>query len=91
MAMIYYNHLPLKKDIFDALGELKIDFVFQPIFKADGKTIFAREALMRPLDMDVMELIEEYNKLGKLHVLEVATFLERCRHIICADMSAGFA
>ena len=72
--MIYYNHLPLKKDILDALGELKIDYVFQPIFKADGKTIFAREALMRPLDMNVMELIEEYNKLGKLHVLEVATF-----------------
>jgi EAL domain-containing protein (putative c-di-GMP-specific phosphodiesterase class I) len=72
--MIYYDHLPLDKDILDALGELKIDYVFQPIFKADGKTLFAREALMRPADMNVMELIEKYNKLGKLHVLEVATF-----------------
>ena len=72
--MIYYDHLPLDKDILDALGELRIDYVFQPIFKADGKTLFAREALMRPADMNVLELIEQYNKLGKLHVLEVATF-----------------
>ena len=72
--MIYYDDLPLDKEILEALGELKIDYVFQPIFKADGKTVFAREALMRPVDMNVMELIEKYTKLGKLHVLEVATF-----------------
>ena len=72
--MIFYDHLPLDKEILKALGELSINYVFQPIFQADGKTVFAREALMRPTDMTVTELIEEYTKLGKLHVLEVATF-----------------
>ena len=72
--MIYFDDLPLDKDILVALGELRINYVFQPIFQADGKTIFAREALMRPVDMSVMELIEEYTKEDKLHVLEIATF-----------------
>ncbi len=72
--MIYFDDLPLDKEILKALGELSINYVFQPIFLADGKTIFAREALMRPTEMTVMELIEEYTKRDKLHVLEVATF-----------------
>ena len=71
--MIYYDHLPLDKNILEALGELSINYVFQPIFKADGKTIFAREALMRPTDKNVMELINEYMETDNLHVLEVAT------------------
>jgi EAL domain-containing protein (putative c-di-GMP-specific phosphodiesterase class I) len=72
--MIYYNDLPLNSEILSALGELSINYVFQPIFEADGKTVFAREALMRPTQMTVTELIEDYTKLGLLHVLEVATF-----------------
>ena len=72
--MIYYDNLPLDNEILSALGELSIKYVFQPIFEADGKTIFAREALMRPTQMTVTELIEDYTKLGLLHVLEVATF-----------------
>lgn len=72
--MIYYDHLPLSEEIRTALAELNIDYVFQPIFEADGKTIFAREALMRPRDMTVMELIEKYEKMDKLHIIEVATF-----------------
>ena len=71
--MIYYDDLPLSKDILAALNELKIDYVFQPIFYPDGKTVYAWEALMRPHDMDVTELIAEYEKQDKLHVLEVAT------------------
>ena len=71
--MIYFDDLPLSKDILDALSELKISYVFQPIFYPDGKTVFAREALMRPQDMDVTELIEKYQKEEKLHILEVAT------------------
>ncbi len=35
--MIYYNDLPLDNEILKALGELNIDYVFQPIFEADGK------------------------------------------------------
>ncbi|MCR5397264.1 MAG: EAL domain-containing protein [Lachnospiraceae bacterium] len=71
--MIYFDDLPLSKDILDALSELKINYVFQSIFYPDGKTVFAREALMRPQDMDVTELIEKYQKEEKLHILEVAT------------------
>ena len=72
--MIYYDDLPFDQDILNALGELSIDYVFQPIFLPDGKTVYAWEALMRPTDMTVTELIEAYSKKEKLHVLEVATF-----------------
>lgn len=72
--MIYFNDLPLDSDILKALGELSINYVFQPIFKPDGKTVFAREALMRPTEMTVLDLIDKYDKEDKLHVLEVATF-----------------
>ena len=72
--MIYYDHLPLDKDILKALGELFINYVFQPIFVPDGKTVYAWEALMRPTDMTVTDLIDEYEKRDRLHVLEVATF-----------------
>ena len=72
--MIYFDHLPLNKEILEALGKLSINYVFQPIFLQDGKTIYAREALMRPTEMSVTELIGMYNKDNNLHVLEVATF-----------------
>lgn len=72
--MILFDDLPLDKEILDALRELRINYVFQPIFHADGKTIFAREALMRPLDMTVTDLIEDYTRKDKLHILEIATF-----------------
>ena len=72
--MVYYDHLPLDKDILEALGNLHVNYVFQPIFEADGRTVFAYEALMRPEDKTVMELIDEYTDIDKLHILEVATF-----------------
>ncbi len=71
--MIYFGDLPLSKDILEALSELKIEYVFQPIFYSDGKTIYAREALMRPYGKNVVDLIEEYKAMDKLHILEVAT------------------
>jgi EAL domain-containing protein (putative c-di-GMP-specific phosphodiesterase class I) len=72
--MINFDHLPLDEDILQALRELSINYVFQPIFRPDGKTIYAWEALMRPTDMTVTELIDAYARKDKLHVLEVATF-----------------
>lgn len=72
--MISFDHLPLDKDILKALRELSINYVFQPIFLSDGKTVYALEALMRPTDMTVTDLIADYAKKDKLHVLEVATF-----------------
>ncbi len=71
--MIYYDHLPLDNEILEALGQLSVNYVFQPIFQPDGKTVFAWEALMRPTEKTVMELIEEYMDADRLHVLEVAT------------------
>lgn len=75
--MIYFNDLTLNKEIIKALDELTINYVFQPIFRMDGKTIYAREALMRPTNMTVTELIEQYTKSDKLHILEIATFFWR--------------
>ena len=72
--MINFDHLPLDTDILKALRELSINYVFQPIYLSDGKTVYAWEALMRPTDMTVTDLIEDYSKKDKLHVLEVATF-----------------
>ena len=72
--MINFDHLPLHTDILQALRELSINYVFQPIFRPDGKTVYAWEALMRPTDMTVTDLIADYAKKNKLHVLEVATF-----------------
>ena len=72
--MINFDHLPLHTDILQALRELSINYVFQPIFRPDGKTVYAWEALMRPTDMTVTDLIADYTKKDKLHVLEVATF-----------------
>lgn len=72
--MIYFDHLDLSESILQALSLLEIDYVFQPIFLNDGKTVYAREALMRPHGTTVTELIDEYTELGQLHILEIATF-----------------
>ena len=72
--MISFDHLRLHTDILQALRELSINYVFQPIFRPDGKTVYAWEALMRPTEMTVTDLIADYTKKDKLHVLEVATF-----------------
>ena len=72
--MIYFDHLQLSESILQALSLIKIDYVFQPIFYKDGKTVFAREALMRPTGTTVTKLIREYMEIGQLHILEIATF-----------------
>ena len=72
--MICFDHLPLDSDILKALRELTINYVFQPIFLPDGKTVYAWEAFMRPEGTTITDLIAEYAKADKLHVLEVATF-----------------
>lgn len=72
--MIHFDHLDLSEEILQALSKLHIDYVFQPIFEADGKTIYAREALMRPREMSVTDLIDMYYRKENLHIVEVATF-----------------
>ena len=57
-----------------ALEGLEIEYVFQPIFYKDCVRIYAYEALMRPKKMTVGQLIDEFARDEKLHILEVATF-----------------
>ncbi len=72
--MICFDHLALSEDILTALRELNIDYVFQPIYEKDKKTVYAWEALMRPQNVTVTDLIAKYQGIDKLHVIEVATF-----------------
>jgi len=72
--MIHFDHLKLSEDILRALAQLEIEYVFQPIFEKDKKTVYAWEALMRPKGITVTELIENYLDSDRLHVIEVATF-----------------
>lgn len=71
--MISFEKYDLNPELKNELSKLNIEFAFQPIFHNDGKTIFAYEALMRPKDMPITELIYKYTTEDKLHVLEIAT------------------
>ena len=71
--MIYYDQLPLDREILEALSKFKINYVFQPIFYPDGKTVYSWEALMRPKDMTITELVKKSIEEDKTHVMEVAT------------------
>ncbi len=72
--MIAYEKLPLDNEVKAALEGLEIEYVFQPIFYKDCVRIYAYEALMRPKKMTVGQLIDEFARDEKLHILEVATF-----------------
>ncbi len=72
--MVTFEEFNLKEDLKEELRKLKVDFVFHPIYYPDGKKVYAYEALMRPEEKEIKELIDEYMDAGKLHVLEVASF-----------------
>lgn len=71
--MIDFRELPFHEDDLSELVKLDIDFVFQPIFDSVNLTLSGYEALMRPAGKTPLELIEEYSKMGKLFVIELAT------------------
>lgn len=71
--MVDYSIFPLDDDIKSKLAQLEISYAFQPIFYSDGKEIYAHEALMRPKNISVTDLIEEFRQKDELHTLEVAT------------------
>ncbi len=71
--MITYENIPLDSKELSELRKYEIDYVFQPIFFPDCKTVYAYEALMRPKKVTVTDLISDYTKMGKLHELEVLT------------------
>lgn len=71
--MVDYSIFPLEEEIKDKLAKLEISYAFQPIFYPNGRDIYAYEALMRPKNIGVMDLIEEFRIKNDLHTLEVAT------------------
>lgn len=71
--MIDFCNFPFHEDDLEELSQLELDFVFQPIFDAENLSIAAYEALMRPKGKTPLELIDEYQKKGKLYVIEIAT------------------
>lgn len=71
--MIDFTEIEFHKDDLEELMKLEIDFAFQPIFRASDMSIGAYEALMRPKGQSPLELIEAYQKLNKLFVIELAT------------------
>jgi EAL domain-containing protein (putative c-di-GMP-specific phosphodiesterase class I) len=71
--MIDFCLLPFDQNDLDALSQLSIDMVFQPIYDARDLSVSAFEALMRPDGKPPMELIAEYQAAGKLAVIELAT------------------
>lgn len=73
--MVRFKELPLNEQMAKELGELKIDFAFQPIFDAKTMEMVGHEALMRPIDCTPLQLIELYRMKNGLHTLELATFL----------------
>ena len=72
--MINFDNLPLSETSLKLLSKLNIDFAFQPIFNLKTNEIIAREALMRPIDLTPLDLIDTYESHGFLHVIELATF-----------------
>lgn len=71
--MIIYDKYPFNPQMKNELKNIRVRYAFQPIFYNDCRTVFAYEALMRPQDTTITELIYEYTVKKKLHILEVAT------------------
>ncbi len=51
----------------------KIKFAFQPVFDVRSGTVFGHEALMRPFPYSPMDVIEEFEELGRLNEIEEIT------------------
>ena len=71
--MIDFREMELTEDIHRNLDEFEVDFAFQPIYRLEDMYMVGYEALMRPKGKSPLELIDEYNKKGELHKVELAT------------------
>lgn len=72
--MITFSGLELKSSILNQLKNIRIRFVFQPIYDLRTEQIVAYEALMRPEGETPLELIDRYEAKRQLHLIELATF-----------------
>ena len=72
--MISFSDLPLNDELTEKLGNLNIDFAFQPVFRNSTLEKVGHEALMRPFSSSPLQIIKEYSMRGGLHTLELATF-----------------
>ena len=87
--MIEFNELLLGDSLQELLREIKIDFAFQPILRAETLEVAGYEALMRPVGMSPLELIGEYRKKDNLHALELATFFGATKAFLDKELT-GF-
>lgn len=71
--MINFEKLNISSTTKRALSSFNIKFVFQPIFDRSNQ-IVAYEALMRPFEMTVSDLIRFRMEKSALHEMELATF-----------------
>ena len=71
--MIDFCKIPFHEDDLEELKKLQVNFVFQPIFDINTLEVIAHEALMRPDGKSPLELIDEYQKMNQLYVIEIAT------------------
>ena len=71
--MIDFSSLKICEKTKKALSSFDINFVFQPIFDRNLQ-LNAYEALMRPIQMSVTELIRLKMEKNSLHEMELATF-----------------
>lgn len=87
--MIEFNELRLGDSLQELLREIKIDFAFQPILRAETLEVAGYEALMRPVGMSPLELIGAYRKKDNLHALELATFFGATKAFLDKELT-GF-
>ena len=71
--MIDFKEIPFHLDDLNELNKLNINFAFQPIYDTKNLEVMAVEALMRPAGKTPLQLIDEYQEMDKLYVIELAT------------------
>lgn len=71
--MINFKEIPMSEELHNKLDNIQVNYVFQPIYDVKNMCIVAYEALMRPIGMSPLELIDEYKEQNKLHLLELIT------------------
>lgn len=70
--MVDYSIYKFTDHVNQELKKLQVSYAFQPIFDTEKKVV-AHEALMRPENCSIIELITRFEAEEKLHILEVAT------------------
>lgn len=71
--MLDFKYMDIPDGIKETLQKYHIDFAFQPIYYKN-KTLFGYEALMRPVDMNIEDLLQYAKEHNLLHEIELLSF-----------------